>query len=78
MLGCLLECAKLYQSSVVVLSRAVELTPLLYKDKVLANFARLLLKAGKVDDAIKVYTAVTKADLHSQCGLALALYKGTF
>jgi hypothetical protein len=42
----------------------------------LTNFARVLLKAGKVEDAIQVYKGVTKADLHSQCGLALALYKG--
>lgn len=76
MLGCLLECAGLYLLSVAALSRAVDLCLPEHKDKVLANFARVLLKAGKVEDAIQVYKAISKADIHSQCGLALALYKG--
>lgn len=78
MLGCLYERAGLLRSSVAMLSRAVDHSPSTHRDKALANFGRVLLKAGKVQDAIEVYRAITKADIHSQCGLALALYKGVF
>lgn len=77
MLGCLLERAGLLNSSVAALSRAVDHSRVeAHRDKALANFGRVLLKAGKVQDAIQVYKAITKADIHSQCGLALSLYKG--
>ncbi|KAG8336235.1 Tetratricopeptide repeat protein 37 [Homalodisca vitripennis] len=75
MLGCLLERCGRYRSSVEVLSRAVDQAPPTHRDKVLANFGRVLLKAEKVEDAVQVYRAISKADIHSQCGLALALYR---
>ncbi|XP_054277686.1 tetratricopeptide repeat protein 37-like [Macrosteles quadrilineatus] len=76
MLGCLLERQGLYGPAVQALSRAVKHVSADHKDKVMANFARVLLKAGKTEDAVQVYRGIGKFDIHSQCGLSLALYKG--
>lgn len=76
MLGCLFERCGQYLNSVKVLNRAIQHTSPEHKDIVRGNLARVLLKSDNIQNAIKVYKSISKADFHSQCGLALALFKG--
>lgn len=76
MLGCLFERSRLYANSINALSKALEVVPTEYDDIVRGNLARVLCKAGRYKDSIKMYQSMKKADFESQCGLAIALYKG--
>ena len=81
MLGLVLERQQLYQGAVEAFEEALKLLDVNGEDYTLhdmvhSNYGRVLVQLQHYEDALQQYQEVKKADFVTQCGVAVAYFKG--